>query len=188
MKAHQHVGRSCPICGTAINGTFCPECEGLAPPAEPDPPEGDPCKDPVLEDLGELEDVDDFNGLQLLNSLRDGPAARALLAEWALETLETLARARRAGVERMLSEMPKPLLPASDDIDNASARERLEATDALSKILLSLAERAENAIARINAGTWGYCVQCGKPISIPRLLILPDAESCVPCGRLVARR
>ncbi len=45
--------------------------------------------------------------------------------------------------------------------------------------------RARHAIA---AGTYGICVDCGKPIPEGRLHALPDAERCVACQSVAARR
>lgn len=41
----------------------------------------------------------------------------------------------------------------------------------------------EDALLRIDAGTWGRCVQCGGAIGRDRLRALPDAKFCVSCGR-----
>lgn len=41
----------------------------------------------------------------------------------------------------------------------------------------------EEALARIDAGTWGRCLQCGGAIGRDRLRAVPDARHCVSCGR-----
>jgi RNA polymerase-binding transcription factor DksA len=41
----------------------------------------------------------------------------------------------------------------------------------------------EEALARIDAGTWGRCMQCGGAIGRDRLRAVPDAKFCVSCGR-----
>ncbi|HZG55166.1 TraR/DksA C4-type zinc finger protein [Paenibacillus sp.] len=40
-------------------------------------------------------------------------------------------------------------------------------------------EKAEAALARIDAGTYGHCLRCGEPIPLERLQALPSAEYCV---------
>lgn len=40
-------------------------------------------------------------------------------------------------------------------------------------------EKAEAALARIDAGTYGHCLRCGEPIPLARLQALPSAETCV---------
>ncbi|PIY73148.1 MAG: dimethylmenaquinone methyltransferase, partial [Rhodobacterales bacterium CG_4_10_14_0_8_um_filter_70_9] len=40
----------------------------------------------------------------------------------------------------------------------------------------------EAALARIDAGEFGYCVNCGAPIGKARLDIVPHAPRCVKCA------
>jgi DnaK suppressor protein len=49
-------------------------------------------------------------------------------------------------------------------------------------------ERLRRARAAIAAGTYGICIDCGAPIPEGRLVALPDAERCVRCQSLAARR
>ena len=39
----------------------------------------------------------------------------------------------------------------------------------------------EEALQRIEDGTFGTCLDCGKPIPIERFRALPHAKYCVPC-------
>jgi len=41
----------------------------------------------------------------------------------------------------------------------------------------------EEALLRIDGGTWGRCLQCGGAIGRDRLRAVPDARFCVACGR-----
>jgi RNA polymerase-binding protein DksA len=45
----------------------------------------------------------------------------------------------------------------------------------------------EAALARLDAGTFGRCTRCGKPIAPARLEALPWAEHCIDCARLIAQ-
>jgi DnaK suppressor protein len=47
--------------------------------------------------------------------------------------------------------------------------------------------RLRAALAAIEAGTYGVCVDCGAAIPEGRLRALPDAVRCVPCQRVVSR-
>ena len=47
---------------------------------------------------------------------------------------------------------------------------------------------AIRARAAIAAGTYGICVDCGAEIPAGRLQAIPDAERCVSCQSLAARR
>ena len=54
----------------------------------------------------------------------------------------------------------------------------------------SAAAEIDRALAKIDAGTYGICEQCGRPIPDARLQALPYAALCVSCksGGLSARR
>ncbi len=84
----------------------------------------------------------------------------------------TLARIREAK-EQMTSSFDK-----SDDSDRATWEEQ-------SSIALRIAEREQRllpkiiqALERIRCEDFGYCMESGEPIGIPRLLARPTAEYC----------
>jgi DnaK suppressor protein len=59
---------------------------------------------------------------------------------------------------------------------------------------LALRDRAEQhlelvdaALERLDAGTYGACRRCGKPIPPGRLEALPWAAHCIDCQRIVDR-
>ena len=59
---------------------------------------------------------------------------------------------------------------------------------------LALRDRAESqlalvddALARFDAGTFGRCARCGRPIAPDRLEALPWAARCIDCQRHTAR-
>jgi RNA polymerase-binding protein DksA len=45
----------------------------------------------------------------------------------------------------------------------------------------------ERALARIEEGTYGTCLNCGKPIAEERLAAIPWATHCIDCKRLEER-
>jgi RNA polymerase-binding transcription factor DksA len=45
----------------------------------------------------------------------------------------------------------------------------------------------EAALARLDAGTFGTCVRCGRPIAPERLEALPWAAQYIDCQRIVGR-
>ena len=58
---------------------------------------------------------------------------------------------------------------------------------------LALRDRADHqlvlvdeALARLDDGTFGMCVRCGRPIALERLEALPWAVRCIDCQRLAA--
>jgi DnaK suppressor protein len=49
--------------------------------------------------------------------------------------------------------------------------------------------RVQSAIQAIDAGTYGMCQRCGKPIAAARLNAMPYASQCVECaGRQTSER
>ena len=48
-------------------------------------------------------------------------------------------------------------------------------------------EAIEAALKRIDDGTYGTCVNCGKPIAEERLAAIPWATHCIDCKRLEER-
>ena len=45
----------------------------------------------------------------------------------------------------------------------------------------------EAALRRLDDGTYGTCVRCGKPVAPERLEALPWAAHCIDCQRIVGR-
>jgi len=43
-------------------------------------------------------------------------------------------------------------------------------------------ERMVNALARMDAGTYGRCIRCGKDIPLGRLQAVPESLICVSCA------
>jgi DnaK suppressor protein len=38
------------------------------------------------------------------------------------------------------------------------------------------------ALKRMDAGTYGACVICGKPVAFERLMVFPEAPNCAGCA------
>jgi RNA polymerase-binding transcription factor DksA len=70
-----------------------------------------------------------------------------------------------------------------DSEEQAVERENDEVLTALSGEGRDQLELVEAALARLDAGTYGLCVSCGRPISRPRLEALPYATTCVACSK-----
>ena len=45
-----------------------------------------------------------------------------------------------------------------------------------------LLQQVNDALARIEDGTYGFCQMCGKPIPQARLEAIPEAELCLSCA------
>jgi RNA polymerase-binding transcription factor DksA len=90
-----------------------------------------------------------------------------------------LARYRDAG-ERADEELATP---AHDQVDAASeqwdARVLSEMSDADARVL----DGVIAALRRLDAGTYGSCAACRRPIEPARLRLLPEAAECADCAR-----
>ena len=70
-----------------------------------------------------------------------------------------------------------------DDGFADSAQASAERSEIVGAIQQLVAHRAEvtSALERIDAGTYGICEKCGRPIDIERLEALPSVGLCVTC-------
>ena len=109
------------------------------------------------------------------------------------ETLETDAAGLRRDIEQAESQIADRLedgiRDAGDDEADAGAKtfER-EHELAMTSNARDLLEQTEQALSRINAGTYGACESCGQPIGKARLMAFPRAVLCVTCKQREERR
>lgn len=74
----------------------------------------------------------------------------------------------------------------ADSGTNLADADREEAS---AEVLRAQLERVRAALARLDAGTYGRCVDCGRELPDERLEARPEAERCVDCQqRAEARR
>lgn len=106
-------------------------------------------------------------------------AAAALAQEYEPRLRARLAelKARLTRIERSLDETPNP-----DVEERATERAGDEVRETLGQSGLDEIRMIEAALARIDAGEFGYCVNCGAPIAKARLDILPHAPRCAKCA------
>ena len=57
----------------------------------------------------------------------------------------------------------------------------------LAEAAASELRQVDEALARVDAGTYGFCANCGKPIPSGRLEARPFAEYCVACAEKLGR-
>jgi len=103
--------------------------------------------------------------------------AAALRAEIGDEQAQSAARLRDSAAES-----------GDDEADTSSKLFEREHELALNNNTRELLEQTEHALARIEAGTYGVCESCGKPIGKARLLAFPRATLCVACKQRQERR
>ncbi|MGH7268624.1 MAG: TraR/DksA family transcriptional regulator [Candidatus Rokuibacteriota bacterium] len=80
---------------------------------------------------------------------------------------------------------PDSVFDETDHIHSSQAQEIRLATR---ERLTARIERLRAALARLERGEYGRCVECGQPIGGPRLAVLPEVERCVECQERAERR
>lgn len=71
--------------------------------------------------------------------------------------------------------------------DSATATLNREIDYSLEENSENVLSAIEEALQRIDNGTFGTCVRCGKPIAEERLEAIPYATRCIDCQRLAER-
>ena len=111
-------------------------------------------------------------------------------------TLEAALRTRqrdlRADVASHLRTQDDPRLVGlrdrMEETDDWSAADAMAAQDIalVSRDLTELAN-VEQALARLDEGSYGECADCGHPIPYARLVAYPAAKRCVACQERTER-
>lgn len=70
-----------------------------------------------------------------------------------------------------------------DPADAGSASFERETAQSLSNHARKLLEEIDDALRRMDAGTYGKCENCGQRIELERLEALPYARLCLECKR-----
>lgn len=71
--------------------------------------------------------------------------------------------------------------------EEATESFELEKRLALEKSIREQIAAIEHALEKFEAGTYGSCDNCGKPIDPARLEALPQASLCLECKTLLAK-
>ncbi len=94
-----------------------------------------------------------------------------------LETKLQELTARAEGIEEDLRQ------PGDDDwSENAVESADDEVLEEIGDIALDEIKQIKLALSRIDAGTYGVCTKCAKPIPEKRLQAVPYATKCVKCS------
>jgi DnaK suppressor protein len=116
------------------------------------------------------------------------------LAESTLERFRKRLQGDKERLEEQIEDYERDLEEArltesssdrSPDPGNAEASSmKLEYAKELSieQNTLDLLDKANRALARIEAGTYGLCESCGNAIPVERLDVLPYSTVCVACA------
>lgn len=72
-------------------------------------------------------------------------------------------------------------LQNSDEMDLALQSANRDIRLSLGQHNEEIVARIDQALKRLEAGTYGHCLGCGEEIAVERLMALPFAELCVRC-------
>jgi RNA polymerase-binding transcription factor len=111
-----------------------------------------------------------------MNPTRDGQARARLMAERA-RLLEEIGAAVALPEQMTYGSQAAAATQVFEQERELAMRERAS---------LHL-EAVERALARLEAGSYGTCLRCGKPIAAERLEALPWAAHCIDCQTIVDR-
>lgn len=108
-----------------------------------------------------------------------------------LEVLQREASERTAALASALRELTHDRTGQSDDDEHDPEGVPLSAEWSRLSGLLDGARdeqrQVDDALARMDAGTYGVCANCGRRIPVARLRVRPFAEYCVPCAEKLGR-
>lgn len=91
---------------------------------------------------------------------------------------ELQADVRAAGMSSHEQEIAGEVTDRKDDAAQSMMTGVSAAEDRLHRVELA---EVEHALHRLDTGTYGDCIDCGAPIPLPRLLIMPAATRCAEC-------
>jgi DnaK suppressor protein len=116
----------------------------------------------------------------------DGSRLRALLT-----AMRSQADARVRATAAVLSELTHDREGSNDDDEHDPEGVTLSSEwsrlTGLAEAAASELQQVDDALARMDAGTYGVCLNCGTPIPAARLEVRPFAEYCVACAEKLGR-
>tara|TARA_R110000782_G_scaffold121095_4_gene212187 strand:+ start:806 stop:1156 length:351 start_codon:yes stop_codon:yes gene_type:complete len=77
---------------------------------------------------------------------------------------------------------------AADSKEMAKELEDSEVVDALGNEARSEIAKIKAALARMDDGSFGLCIECGEAIDTNRVLAYPYADECIECAKDGERR
>ncbi len=107
------------------------------------------------------------------------------------ELLRNLRARLRGDLDQMTDEALRDQPDSSGNLSNVplhmadvgTENYDLEFTLSLIENEQGVLDQIYNALARIEAGTFGACEECSGPIAKPRLQAIPYARLCIECAR-----
>ncbi len=111
----------------------------------------------------------------MTDEIRNLENIKKMLIKEKIEILERMAKKQGAHLELQESHSK------GDLADQAAALEIQRIKSALSSIERQRLQNIDNALKKIEEGTYGICAECGELIDERRLMVKPFAIYCVKC-------
>ncbi|MFE6196201.1 TraR/DksA family transcriptional regulator [Streptomyces sp. NPDC057838] len=116
----------------------------------------------------------------MVNQQTAGPGAPHLSAE-DLAALRESLREQRLFRREQLRRLAGPAASRAAERRGQGASAHLEVGVKLAASARMVLADVEAALARMDAGVYGACGRCGRPLDRERLLIVPQARYCARC-------
>ncbi|MBP5802993.1 TraR/DksA C4-type zinc finger protein [Microbacterium maritypicum] len=108
-----------------------------------------------------------------------------------LRALRAQAEARVQATAATLGELTHDRESSNDDDEHDPEGVTLSSEwsrlTGLAEAAASELHQVDDALTRVEAGTYGVCANCGRPIPAGRLEARPFAEHCVSCAEKLGR-
>jgi len=108
-----------------------------------------------------------------------------------LQRLQAQAADRVASTSAVMAELVHDREGSNDDDEHDPEGVTLSSEwsrlTGLADAAASELRQVDDALARLDAGTYGVCAGCGQPIPIARLEVRPFAARCVACAEKTGR-
>ena len=95
--------------------------------------------------------------------------------------LEQVVRESDATIALLAAEVEDDSTDVEDEAAEAADFTESDREEALAEAAVQRKAEAEAALARMDAGTYGTCIDCGQPIPEARLEFRPEAARCLAC-------
>ena len=115
-------------------------------------------------------------------SPHDRSRVRSLLSEEKADLVRS-ARNTRSELEAVLEARADGSADDEHDPEGSTLSSDWSRLQGLRRSFAERLEETEEAIARLDAGTYGRCVSCGNEIAAARLEARPVAALCIDCAR-----
>jgi DnaK suppressor protein len=113
---------------------------------------------------------------------------RSRLVEQQVELQDQLTTIEDTSFAATQSELSGDVGLDDESADAGTATFEREKDLSIEQNVLDLMQKIERALERMDAGTYGICARCGKPIEKARIRALPYVDLCIKDAQAESRR